>query len=269
MKFLWIGSPLAVALVWQGLAPSAQAANVQLRITVENLSPANSVSLAPFRFGFGDGTFDAFNAGSAAFLLGQPDIASAPIVSIAEGGSGATWLPGFQAAEPAANVDSLTGPAGPFLPGQSNSAVFTVDTSNRFFTFGTMVVPSNDHFLGNDDPMEYEVFDANGALRLTTIEQGVDEIWDAGSETENPANAAFLPGIGVNAQRENENSVVQFNFTDLSAFNGLATAGGYNFDSSLLTATSPLLRVSFEVVPEPATALLAAFATVGVLVRRR
>lgn len=267
MKLVWNGSFVVAVLVAQAVALPTHAANVQVRITVENLSPANSVSLAPFRFGFGNGTFDAFNAGSAGFLLGQPSIAEAPIVSIAEGGAGTTWLPGFQAAEPGANVNSLTGPGGPFLPGQSNSAVITVDTNNRFFTFGTMVVPSNDHFLGNDDPREYEVFDASGNLRLTTIEQGVDEIWDAGSETENPANAAFLPGIGVNAQRENENSVVQFNFADLVAFNGLPTAGGYNFDSSLLTATSPLLRVSFEIIPEPATGILAALALCGV--RRR
>jgi hypothetical protein len=237
---------------------------VQVRVTVENLAPTNSISLAPFRFGFGNGTFDAFNAGSAGFLLGNPDIATAPIVTVAEGGSGSTWFPAFQAAEPGANTGSVTGPGGPFLPGQVGSTIIEVNSANRFFTFGTMVVPSNDHFLGNDDPMEYEVLDSNGNLILSSIVQAADEVWDAGSETENPANAAFLVG-GVNAQRENENDVVRFNFSDLSAFNGLTTAPGYIFDSSLISVTSPVLRVSFEVIPEPASLALlgGAFAALG------
>ena len=46
-------------------------------------------------------------------------------------------------------------PPGPLLPGATASTIFTVDPSiNRFFTFGSMVVPSNDYFIGNDDPME-------------------------------------------------------------------------------------------------------------------
>src|SRR5688500_19151402 len=54
---------------------------------LENLAPTNSISFAPLRFGVGSGTFDTFDAGQAAFLLGQPSIATAPIVTIAEGGS--------------------------------------------------------------------------------------------------------------------------------------------------------------------------------------
>jgi hypothetical protein len=250
-----------------GLASAAQA--VQVRVTVENLAPANSISLAPFRFGFGNGTFDAFDNNQPAFLLGAASIADAPIVTIAEGGSGSAWFPAFQSAEPNADLGSVTGPViGPFLPGQTNSAVFEVDPTNRFFTFGTMVVPSNDHFLGNASPTAFEVFDAGGNLVLSSFTENASRIWDAGSETENPANAAFLVG-GVNDQRENENQPVTFNFADLSAFNGLTTAAGYNFDSSLLSANTPVLRVSFAVVPEPTSVGLAALGGIAALVLRR
>ncbi len=247
---------------------SAQADTVSVRVTVENLAPQNSVSLAPFRFGFGNGTFDAFNNNEAAFLLGFPTIADAPIVTIAEGGSGSNWFPAFTTAEPNANLGSVLGPTGPFLPGQSNSAVFNVDDDNRFFTFGTMVVPSNDHFLGNANPTAFEVFDASGNLILNEITENASRIWDAGSETENPLNAAFL-AIGTNANRENENGVVTFNFSDLAAFNGLATAPGYLFNSGLLTSDTPVLRVSFAVVPEPASSLLAAVSVAPAALRRR
>lgn len=250
---------------------AAETQAISLRITVENLAPANSVSTAPLRFGFGNGTFDAFNNNETAFLLGAGDIADAPIVTIAEGGSGSAWFPAFAAAEPNADLGSVTGPTGgPFVPGAVSSTVIDVDPSNQFFTFGTMVVPSNDHFLGNDSPTAFQVFDGAGNLILNEINQLASQIWDAGSETENPANAAFLPGIGVNAQRENENDPVTFNFTDLSAFDGLATAGGYTFDSSLLSSDTPVLRISFTVVPEPSTYLMAlSAAAVGIVVWRR
>lgn len=267
--YLWIGAGWLTMLA---AASNLHAELVPLRVTVENLAPENSITLAPLRFGFGNGTFDAFNNGAEAFLLGFPTIADAPIVTVAEGGSGSNWFPAFTAAEPNANLGSVTGPnINPFLPGETNSATFLVDTSNQFFTFATMVVPSNDHFLGNDSPTAYRVFDNDGNLILNGFTETAAEIWDAGSETENPANAAFLE-VGTNALRENENGVVSFNFSDLAAFNGLTTAAGYQFDSGLLSAGTEVLRISFEVVPEPPTVLLGVLGAIGVggaVARRR
>lgn len=246
-------TPLAT-LALLSLASAAPA--VTVRVTVENVAPENSVTIAPFRFGFGQGVFDAFNNQETAPLLGETDIADAPIVSIAEGGSGSTWFPAFEAAEPNADLGSVLGPAiPPFLPGQSASALIEVDPSNRYFTFATMVVPSNDHFLGNDNPLAYELFDANGNLILGEITQDASAIWDAGSETQDPANAAFL-AVGTNANRVDEDDVVRFDFAGLSAFDGLETAAGYTFDHGLLAADTPVLRVSFSVVPEPAAIAL-------------
>lgn len=258
-------SATAAALVSFG--STSQATTATIRVTVQNLAPANSISLAPVHFGFGSGTFDSFNAGSAAFLFGQPTVATAPITTIAEGGSGSTWQPAFGSTEPGANRGTVLGPVVPaFLPGQSASLDLTVNTANPFFTFGTMVVPSNDHFLGNDDPTEYRVFDASGNLILNSITQAANEIWDNGSETENPANAAFLVG-GVNANRVDENGVVHFDFAGLSTFNGLATVAGYNYDHSTLTSSTDVLRISFAVVPEPTTLCL--LGSAGVLMLRR
>ncbi len=265
MRFVKSSIVSAVALALSAM--DASAAMVQLRVTVENLAPANSVSFAPLRFGIGQGTFDSFNNGQTASLFGQPSIATAPIVTIAEGGSGSTWLPAFAGADPTANIGSVTGSTGgPILPGTTNSSVFTVDTANRFFTFGTMVVPSNDLFLGNDNPQQFPIFDAAGNLSLSSFTQKAGAVWDAGSETQDPANAAFLVG-GVNAQRVDENQPVSFNFGHLSAYNGLTTAAGYVFDSTLLSADSDIFRVSFAVVPEPTTLVFSALLC-GMLIRR-
>ncbi len=251
----------AVALLGiAGLGAVAHAQPVQLRVTVRNLAPTSSVSFAPLRVGFNNGTFDAFNNGQAA---------TAPIISIAEGGSGSDWFPAFAAADPTATLGTVVGmPAGPLLPGSTASLVFTVDPSiNRFFTFGSMVVPSNDHFIGNDDPMEYMLFNGAGQLNISTISQFGRDIWDNGSETEDPANAAFLVG-GVNANRTPQNGVVNFNFDKLDTFNGLTTAAGYTFQRQF-GANDEIYRISFEVVPAPGAATVLGMGSLLAARRRR
>jgi len=246
------------------LPVTSQAALVNLKIKVENLAPTNSVAFAPLRVGLHNGTYDAFNLG---------DIAGAPIISVAEGGSGADWFPAFAAADPTAVLGTvLPNPAGPLLPGASGTASFTVDTDvNPFFTFAAMVVPSNDFFIGNDLPTEYRLFDMNGNLQISSITQLASEVWDAGSEVFDPAASAFLV-IGNNDLRVDQNSVVAFNFAELAAFNGLTTGAGYLFNSQL-SADSAIYRISFETSPVPVPAalplLLGGLGALSSLVRRR
>jgi hypothetical protein len=240
------------------LCAAAHAAPLQVTVSVTNLAPTNSISFAPLRLGFNKGTYDAFN-------LGQ--VAGPAIISVAEGGSGAAWLPAFAAADPTATIGSVNGL---LTPGSTNTATFIVDPAvNRFFTFGAMAVPSNDLFIGNDLPTEYMLFNNAGALQITSILVKANEIWDAGSEVFDPAAAAF---VGNNSLRTNQNSVVAFNFAEFYGFNGLTTAAGYVFNSQL-TANSDVYRINFSVaaVPEPGTytLLAAGLVSVGWLVRRR
>jgi hypothetical protein len=242
------------------VASAASAATVQVRVMVENLAPTNSVAFAPLRVGFNNGTFDSFNVNQTA---------TAPIISIAEGGSGADWFPAFMAAQPSATLGTVVPtPAGPLVPGATASAVFTVDTMvNQFFTFGSMVVPSNDHFIGNDSPTQYRLFDNAGNLLISTINQSGRDIWDAGSEVESIAGAAFLVN-GTNSVRIPDTDVVTFDFAGLNTFNGETTGAGYVFNNSLAAAT-PVYRISFTAVPEPATAALVAIGAVAMIGLRR
>ena len=248
---------IASALLVAGAA--SQAALVDVTVTVHNLQPANSVSFAALQLGFNNGSFDSFNIG---------EVATAPIISVAEAGSGVAWHAAFAAADPGATLGTV---AGRIDPGTGpRTGTFRVDTSlNRYFTFASMVVPSNDFFIGNDDPKEYLLLNMAGNLLIPSITVGASEIWDAGSEIFDPAAAAF---VGTGSLRRDQNSVVAFNFAELAAFNGLMTAAGYNFNSAL-TADSDIYRIDFSVtaVPEPGTyALMAAgLMAVGFIARRR
>lgn len=253
----FIGVVSAFAMTCAITSMMAGAATVDVRVSVENLAPTNSISFAPFRLAFNNGTYDSFDEGATA---------SPAIISIAEGGTGSAWYPAFAAADPTSTPGVVVpNPAGPLLPGATGFADFTVDTSiNQYFTFASMVVPSNDYFIGNDDPMGNHLFDASGNLLINSITLTASDIWDAGSEVDDPANAAFVVG-GNNDDRIPDDDVVMHQYADLGIFNGLTTAAGYVFDLQLESDT-PVYRVTFEVVPEPTTALLM---SLGLLALRR
>ena len=264
--------PLVAAALILGLSPVAMASGftnitlspaVQLTVSIENLAPANSVSFTPLNLGFHRGIFDAFNIGQ---------VASPALIPLAETGNGSAWQSAFATADPTATRGTI---GGILQPGNTSSSTFMVDSLlNPYFTFASMVVPSNDFFIGNDSPTRFRLFDSAGNLQITQITQTARQIWDAGSEVFDPATGAFIAGADASL-RPLQNSVVAFNFAELAALNGITTAGGYTFNSNL-TADTPVYRISFAVnpispVPEPqhAAMLVAGLLMMGTLVWRR
>ncbi|HZW11169.1 MAG TPA: spondin domain-containing protein [Phycisphaerales bacterium] len=154
MREIWMfGGAVAIA----GAAAGAQ--TVPIEVTIRNLSPNNATGLTPFAAAFHDGTWDAFDAGAAA---------SPGVQLLAELGDPSLYLAEFMADQPqgvSGTIVATDGAFGPgiFLPGGEGSFVFDVDPAmHRYFSFGSMVVPSNDRFLGNDSGTAIELFDANG-----------------------------------------------------------------------------------------------------------
>ena len=257
-----IVSSVLFAVVGSLIVTSAVHAQQRMvTVTVNNLAPTNSISFAGTHVGFHKGVFDAFNNGMTA---------GAGIVSVAEGGVGGVWQSDFAAADPTATRGLI---AGALTPGQSRSMSFLVNTGlNPFFSFASMVLPSNDFFIGNDNPQGFRLFDASGNLLINKISQSSSQIWDAGSELFSIEGAAFLVN-GNNDVRTPQNGVVAFNFAELAGFNGQVTAAGYTFNSQL-TANQPVYSIDFTsaaVVPEPSTVVLlsAGLLMMGLVARRK
>jgi len=182
------------------LGSSAQADHhiAEVVITVENLAPAGGVYFTPLWVGFHDGRFDLFDSGG---------LASEALERLAEDGDASVAQAAFAEATGAAGgADGLiTAPGGfegapIFEPGESSKAEFTLTAADhRYLSYASMIIPSNDAFIGNHNPWAIELFDAAGAFKgkqVITILGSM--VWDAGTELNTEMDAAFINQTGPN-----------------------------------------------------------------------
>lgn len=247
MKTRVCGGALALAAL--SLTAAAQMVNVE----VTNNQPSGGFSFSPLWFAFHDGTFDMFNAGSAASqgIEDIAELANATALGMEFATSGASGVSGL-----VASTDAVP----PFSPGESNSMMFNVGDSmaNRYFSFASMLVPSNDFFLGNDNPMGYEIFDASGSfLGPVTIMIYSDDAWDAGTEVNDLANGpAFIVGQDAHLGAT-ENGVITPLFSTPGVNTYLAAIVGMQTPIGVLTdgLDSGELLATVTITPEPSSLL--------------
>lgn len=242
-------------------ASSSKANAEALSIQIENLSPDTGFFLTPLWFGLHDGSFDLFDVGSPA---------SSSIEELAEDGITTGLEADF--AGPGRRQGVITGPAGfgsvnpqPPLIDAGETAATTVDILNasayRYFSFASMVIPSNDAFIGNDNPMAYEVFDALGNFNgPVIIEIFGDEIWDSGTEVNDTLGAAFSTIGGMSSD---EGGTVALH-AGLANFEGTGTPVG-NIGAGLAPEPGELVaRITIQQVPEPSSIVLAITSLLGI-----
>ena len=184
-------------------------ASVELQVTVTNNGPSNGVALTPVWVGFHDGSFDSYNGG----LTSQPGLEQ-----IAEDGSTATISADFQggytyidntSGTPTSarvlssqagservdgTIGSAMGPP-PIQAGESASASFTIatDGSNRYFSYVSMVLPSNDFFVANGSPFAIDLmslYDGEGEVSVNVGGFNASPVNDAGTEAESYVTSA-------------------------------------------------------------------------------
>ena len=173
-------------------------------VRVENAAPANGTFQTPVWVGLHDGTFDTYDSGALASSLPQP--ASDAIERIAEDGNTGPLTAEFDtlALDSPQGTILSNGMAPVFDPGRVTSRLFEVDpTQDRYFSYASMVIPSNDGFISNGNPMAHPLFDAMGDFIGQPFTVFGDEVLDAGTEEndEIPMNTAFFgqmaPNVGV------------------------------------------------------------------------
>lgn len=167
-----------------------------ITVIVESLAPPDGNLLTPMWVGFHNGGFDLYDIGASA---------TPGLERIAEDGNTAP-LSGEFLGSGAGTIDGVVAPGGPFVPGSSAMMNFNIDgsqPSSRYFSYASMVIPSNDAFIGNGDPIAHQIFDGAGNfLGADFIVLGT-AVRDAGTEVndEIPANTAALgqavPDTGV------------------------------------------------------------------------
>ncbi len=245
---------------------SGMASATTVTVTVESLAPANGVFFTPVWVGFHNGNFDLYD-------LGMP--ASTGLERIAEDGDTAPLAAEFLASAAGLAEATITGPGLPgtppvFPPGTSASVTFELDGSvpaNRYFSYASMIIPSNDAFIANGNPLAHKIFDDDGTFLGAQFTVFGAQVNDAGTEIndELPANTAFFgqmtPDTGVR-----ENGVVHVH----PGFNAPGSGGILDdamFANADFTAAGyQIARIT--VVPEPA-ALIGLALALGACVRPR
>lgn len=175
-----------------GLVAAGAANATSIDITFNNTNGFGFL-VTPVYTGLHAGTFDAFDPGAPA-SAGIEQVAEVPVPPNPPN----LIAPERLAIEPISQGGFIFGPAGPIMDGESGTLSIDVadPKTNRFATFLAMFVPSNDTFLGNDNPLAYELFDAGGNVISQTIEITASSIYDAGTEVNQLFGSAF-PGQDI------------------------------------------------------------------------
>ncbi len=225
---------------------ATSSAQTNLDVQIENLGPAGGLFLTPVWVGFHDGGFDVFDVGG---------MASAELETIAEEGD----IGPLSASFAGNGVDGGVAPGTPFGPAGSSfasqaTATFNVNpTSHRYFSFASMIIPSNDAFIGNDNPTAFSLFDGAGVFQgPLVIEVTGQNIYDAGTEVNNGQGAAFSATGGM----ATDEALPIALHLGLANFIGTETANMETILSAFASST-PIARITItESIPEPSSALL-------------
>lgn len=237
--------------------------------------------------GFHSGSFDSYNGGLAA----QPGLES-----LAEDGATGTissqfldfdvTLGGYTYVGPGpinaltrtgdltdanrvdGTIGSSTGPP-PLSPGESASQTFSIQTdgSNHYFSYASMVLPSNDFFVANGNPMMHDLSSLYGGTGSVSFNIGtVGSVNDAGTEAEDSATSAANGLFGLAGGQGGPDTPAGSLGQPIANVNGalpldaLGFAEGsqtqFDFNNAGLYPNG-IATITIRAVPEPSTAMMA------------
>ena len=265
IDFIRRGLATATAAGLLLLPVSGLTAQQDIQIQIQNNQTDGGFYLTPLWYGLHGGGFDQFETNDTT-------AATPGIELLAEEGDASVFMGEFTAAEPGGQQGVIISPGGfagaPVIdPGETAMSTITVadPTANRYFSFASMVIPSNDAFIGNDDGMAYQLFDAVGMFNgPLTIQIFGSDVWDAGTEVNDAMGAAFSANGGM----DSDEMLFVRAHPGLGNFVGSSTVAGTDITSDL-GANELLATITITGVPEPGSLTVLGLASAFVVVRRR
>ena len=235
---------------------AADAMATTLRVTVDNLAPTNGNFLTPVWVGFHNGSFDIYDRGVSLNLFPGTE-------ALVEDGNTEPLSARFAATVTDGVQGTLLGSTiPPIAPGESTSFTFDVaPTKGQYFSYASMIIPSNDAFIANGNPLAHQIFDDAGNFIGADFVVTGAEVLDGGTEVNDEAefSTAFLgqatPNTGID-----ENGVVTLHPGFIPGGRILSTTdfNGLNFTGADFTVPGyevARIRVEAvddaEAVPEP------------------
>jgi hypothetical protein len=257
----------AVRLAAVALAAGVVLQAAPIRVTIRNFAPAGGTFQTPLWVGFHDGSFDIYDSGASA---------STAVERIAEDGETGPISDAFTASGAGSMQGVIAGSMGAIGPGEMASALFNLEptsASSRYFSYASMVIPSNDAFIANGNPMAFPIFDEMGNfLGANFIVMG-SMVLDAGTEVndELPLNTAFFgqmtPNTGVD-----ENGVVGMHPGFMPPGSGGILDDPMFTNADFTAAGYQIAQIRVDLVPEPGSVtlvLIAGLALAALSIRQR
>ena len=233
-RFGRAGLALVLVVTTLAVAPVATAQtnddSEAVQFTFENLQPADGFFFTEPWVGLHSGDFDLFDLGERA---------TPGLESLAEGGN--TELLGSEfAAQGRLQTTVGNGDVQFISPGEVIEGSIEVrNAANyRYFSFASMIIPSNDGFFGNEDALAYELFDADGNFNGdVVIDIFAEDLYDSGTEVNDAQGAAgFSLGFEGDADGGTSTDDLSSTVAPHSGFTnlvGLRTAAGTTVASDI------------------------------------
>lgn len=153
------------------------ARNLQIRFEASGPN-----AFAPIFFATHDGDFDFFNTGSAA---------TSQLETLAELGNVTQVLSQLK------GTDNSVRSTAPLAVGGNITLTLNSTTANRYFSFGSMLLPSSDAFIGNNNPRQYDLNQLIANSNGRPIVINVTRAYDAGTEVNDFLTSPGGPLVGA------------------------------------------------------------------------
>jgi len=164
-------------------------------VQVVNKAPQQGTCQTPVWVGIHDGRFDTYDRDMPTSAALEPlveDGNNGPITDDFAHTAGTVW-------------DGSVG-SGPICPGETVSIPFEIELipgTIHYFSYASMILPSNDAFVANGSPLAFPIFSESGEFQPVLITSTGDNALDGGTEVndEIPMNTAFfgqmMPNTGM------------------------------------------------------------------------